>query len=87
MVTTYTQCCKPVGSWWWPSVVAALQPCPTLPYLALHAPEEGECVAVQVNDSSIPFMPRTEVLDARSGAHLGAFLPCVVASHSLLVIV
>ena len=28
--------------------------------------------AVQISDSSIPFMPRVEVLDARSGAHLGA---------------
>ena len=27
--------------------------------------------SVQTKDSSIPFMPRTEVLDARSGAHLG----------------
>ena len=28
-------------------------------------------LVVQVVDTSIPFMPRTEVLDARSGAHLG----------------
>ena len=27
---------------------------------------------MQVHDNSIPFMPRVEVLDARSGAHLGA---------------
>lgn len=26
---------------------------------------------MQVADKSIPFMPRIEVLDARSGAHLG----------------
>ena len=26
---------------------------------------------VQVTDKSIPFMPRTEVIDVRSGAHLG----------------
>ena len=25
----------------------------------------------QVTDKSIPFMPRTEVIDVRSGAHLG----------------
>jgi peptide methionine sulfoxide reductase MsrB len=33
-------------------------------------------VPVQVHDNSIPFMPRVEVVDARSGAHLGT--PCVV---------
>ncbi len=26
---------------------------------------------LEVSDSSIPFMPRVEVVDARSGAHLG----------------
>ena len=26
---------------------------------------------MQVTDKSIPFMPRTEVIDVRSGAHLG----------------
>ena len=26
---------------------------------------------VQITDKSIPFMPRTEVIDVRSGAHLG----------------
>ena len=30
-----------------------------------------ESVWVQVTDRSIPFMPRTEVIDVRSGAHLG----------------
>lgn len=27
--------------------------------------------SAQVTDKSIPFMPRTEVIDVRSGAHLG----------------
>lgn len=26
---------------------------------------------LEIQDSSIPFMPRVEVVDARSGAHLG----------------
>ena len=26
---------------------------------------------LQVKDTSIPFMPRVEVIDARGGAHLG----------------
>jgi len=29
-------------------------------------------IPLQVHDNSIPFMPRVEVVDARSGAHLGA---------------
>lgn len=29
------------------------------------------CGNVQVKDSSVPFMPRVEVLDARAGSHLG----------------
>ena len=29
------------------------------------------CHALQVKDSSVPFMPRIEVLDARAGSHLG----------------
>ena len=30
------------------------------------------CLAfMQITDKSIPFMPRTEVIDVRSGAHLG----------------
>ena len=27
--------------------------------------------SLQVKDSSVPFMPRVEVLDARAGSHLG----------------
>lgn len=29
------------------------------------------CHHMQVKDSSVPFMPRVEVLDARAGSHLG----------------
>lgn len=33
---------------------------------------EASCdESAQVTDKSIPFMPRTEVIDVRSGAHLG----------------
>lgn len=32
---------------------------------------DGLIVCAQVTDRSIPFMPRTEVIDVRSGAHLG----------------
>jgi len=35
-------------------------------------PDLWRAVPVQVHDNSIPFMPRVEVVDARSGAHLGA---------------
>lgn len=37
---------------------------------SFYAPIDPEHV-IEVTDSSIPFMPRVEVLDARSGAHLG----------------
>ncbi|EIE27482.1 methionine-R-sulfoxide reductase [Coccomyxa subellipsoidea C-169] len=37
---------------------------------SFYAPIDPEHV-IEVKDSSIPFMPRTEVIDARSGAHLG----------------
>lgn len=37
---------------------------------SFYAPIDPEHV-IEVKDSSIPFMPRVEVLDARSGAHLG----------------
>lgn len=37
---------------------------------SFYAPIDPEHV-VEKKDSSIPFMPRVEVLDARSGAHLG----------------
>ena len=30
---------------------------------------------IEVTDSSIPFMPRIEVIDARGGAHLGHVFP------------
>ncbi|KAK9831542.1 hypothetical protein WJX81_007410 [Elliptochloris bilobata] len=37
---------------------------------SFYAPVDPEHV-IEVHDNSIPFMPRTEVLDARSGGHLG----------------
>lgn len=50
----------------------------------VKASHQGTCQAIcchwneascdefaQVTDKSIPFMPRTEVIDVRSGAHLG----------------
>ncbi|KAK9815095.1 hypothetical protein WJX73_007401 [Symbiochloris irregularis] len=37
---------------------------------SFYAPIDPEHI-VEVRDLSIPFMPRTEVVDARSGAHLG----------------
>ncbi|KAK9917463.1 hypothetical protein WJX75_004662 [Coccomyxa subellipsoidea] len=37
---------------------------------SFFAPIDPEHV-IEVTDKSIPFMPRTEVIDARSGAHLG----------------
>jgi len=37
---------------------------------SFFAPFDPEHV-VEVSDSSIPFMPRTEIIDVRSGAHLG----------------
>ncbi|KAK9815472.1 hypothetical protein WJX72_004246 [[Myrmecia] bisecta] len=37
---------------------------------SFYAPVDPEHV-IEVQDNSIPFMSRTEVLDARSGAHLG----------------
>ena len=37
---------------------------------SFYAPIDPKHV-IEVTDKSIPFMPRTEVLDARSGAHLG----------------
>ena len=45
---------------------------------------------VQVTDKSIPFMPRTEVIDVRSGAHLGhvfngkTSLPSMLLTHSMV---
>lgn len=37
---------------------------------SFYAPIDPEHV-IEVTDNSIPFMPRVEVIDARSGAHLG----------------
>ena len=37
---------------------------------SFYAPIDPDHV-IEVKDSSIPFMTRVEVLDARSGAHLG----------------
>ncbi len=37
---------------------------------SFYAPIDPEHV-IEVEDRSIAFMPRTEVIDARSGAHLG----------------
>ena len=37
---------------------------------SFYQPIDPEHV-LEVSDSSIPFMPRVEVVDARSGAHLG----------------
>lgn len=37
---------------------------------SFYAPVDPDHV-IEVVDNSIPFMPRTEVIDARSGAHLG----------------
>lgn len=43
-------------------------------YIQMHVQQAAELVRLmlpQVSDSSIAFMPRTEVIDARSGGHLG----------------
>lgn len=37
---------------------------------SFYQPVDPEHV-LEVSDGSIPFMPRVEVVDARSGAHLG----------------
>lgn len=37
---------------------------------SFFAPIDPEHI-LEIKDTSIPFMPRTEVVDARSGAHLG----------------
>lgn len=41
---------------------------------SFFAPIDKEHI-IEVVDMSIPFMPRTEVLDAKSGAHLGHVFP------------
>ena len=47
----------------------------SIPHPALLSDKEVTCLMhgclVQVTDNSIPFMSRTEVIDARGGAHLG----------------
>jgi peptide methionine sulfoxide reductase MsrB len=48
-------CLRPLVRAGWPSFYAPLDPAHVL----------------EIKDTSIPFMPRVEVVDARSGAHLG----------------
>ena len=58
---------RPVGS------------CKAVGHTLCHPPKECNALYIytdwttlaQVTDKSIPFMPRTEVIDVRSGAHLG----------------
>lgn len=52
----------------------ACSPCPRPGWPSFYAPIDPEHV-IEITDNSIPFMTRTEVVDARSGAHLGHVFP------------